>query len=1674
MKFTGSTIPDDSFRFILSSRSGDFQYEDTLKKIVYIDNTLDFIDFGARQERIASMKLVNISSTSYQTIKDYLLNNSGKKILVQQEEGEEIFGPNITGSFYCYLLRFKLYGETAFSQNNQLYEIQISLSYSGEYASDEINTTSLIDFLIEVEPNVVGIQNSVSLIADLAGISSPVEGDATYVGEDKRVYYYTGAAWRKIDKSVNLNQKMLNNSSLGLTHGVFRWASFATTTLSEAYYNSFVSGNTNVGEVPTLTVQDTDDQDSRARRGVCVNPNDGTVFVAGNSGTVTINDGDQLCLRYDLGSTTPDVEATVYEGGQFVSSCMLFSNSGRIIMGLSDGTSGGKIIVSDDNGVTWDTKNTGLYGVVNLSQSLDGRLVACGSSGSSEVVPMVSSDDGDNWTEIASITAGGSLTSSRNGLGYIQEDEAFLIFVPLSGIYRSLDYGNTWTKYNTTTNIDALNHCYKIFPAVEDNKNVVYLIGNDSVPYTNYVYKSLDSGLTWSEVYSNNSGTFEDILLDGNSNVLLFRSYISGTYNTGILQSKAGTDNFETIGTRSGKRIDQSVLYDGVVYSSYGDTDTDLPTFETITVGNNLTVDNAFLPNIITKRSITFPMSNVDISDGPAVSTPQGFKFSIDNSDRKHIELSKYNFFGAKVRFYVYDATNDQKVLIRSGVNKNNSIDYFNYTFDVEPSFLYDRNYVLPDTLLGGSSLTSISDFVSSEFSGDKMPITYGRWDYGRLQNVVYSNEQTTLYTKSDPEITAKTFHVVAEGVSASLQYIDTNIVYDSLNSDFLRNAETKFVNIVYGGGGASGSTIINYLGATAVNGNIRIFFKENPSIANLQAGDKFEILARSIKFCIDEVKCKGFLSEDGSPIVYYYNQELGEYVKYRTGIFATENSATSIERSTQIVANVDIFENGLDSVSSDTVTVAETFKDDLYSSVYNLISEGDLSLSKPTAGSNSISSRYFPVTLPNSGAVNMVICKYSAGSDGGEADPSQYSEIAFRENFGSYSKYERASNSFTARWAIRDDSVLNFAFSRSLTHPLNVNVADRAEVGNKHSTIIISKKFRDGDIYGSSPTVTNVKLDQLYDERVTFSRFLQVTQEVRDNLRGAENVNLLLSQVISEESYFYDNLNVDSYTNGVSVVVEVVYRTGTKSTAFSGEFSLSLADVQNTITAPGTTTTRSFICFSNKPTWLGGAIDADFTSTSGTTTIQPSGIKCHTGRDLITLDSGLFSDTNYVFGDVVGMLIHFSPISDESAIFDGGVEKVFYSARPFPSFIDSTRFDIDPNEFYLSYENPFDIENGVFFAKLRGRVDDSGRILESPEKIGEDIYTNKLGLEASFEGLSDRINWRLRKQFFNSQNVQQISRELADNYFGSCVIDDDGALKFKSLSIEDYESPIVTFDDSNVLKDSVSKIKFRKATEIYNRFVINYHWDWEKNRNTKQVIIYLGDDDVLKIEGMPDTQANAIRTKYQDLFIFSKNYFGTGSQVTKTIDLDWFYDEKVSFIKFLGYNTNDGNYQPITTLKSYILKALNYYIFNSWEFSFRVPMSYTVYNTNVTGNKVFDGDFIRFKSYFYSNDLNVDGFVKGIRPDYYNGTCQITMVCTIPPEVLNNFYDYRWDGGSGSIDSSEYTIKQSGLWPFKDSSQVGTYPDGGTGDISTSKSDYQFTDDTYADAEEDYNPFDF
>ena len=64
------------------------------------------------------------------------------------------------------------------------------------------------------------------------------------------------------------------------------------------------------------------------------------------------------------------------------------------------------------------------------------------------------------------------------------------------------------------------------------------------------------------------------------------------------------------------------------------------------------------------------------------------------------------------------------------------------------------------------------------------------------------------------------------------------------------------------------------------------------------------------------------------------------------------------------------------------------------------------------------------------------------------------------------------------------------------------------------------------------------------------------------------------------------------------------------------------------------------------------------------------------------------------------------------------------------------------------------------------------------------------------------------------------------------------------------------------------------------------------------------------------------------------------------------------------------------------------------------------------------------------------------------------------------------WNGGTGAIDSEEYKIKYQDEWPFKDATQIGTFPEGGVGAITNT--DYQFTDNSFANPDELYNPFDF
>jgi len=724
---------------------------------------------------------------------------------------------------------------------------------------------------------------------------------------------------------------------------------------------------------------------------------------------------------------------------------------------------------------------------------------------------------------------------------------------------------------------------------------------------------------------------------------------------------------------------------------------------------------------------------------------------------------------------------------------------------------------------------------------------------------------------------------------------------------------------------------------------------------------------------------------------------------------------------------------------------LSKVYKDDLRNDIYTNVIEGTAIAQHIPVGANDIAGiEKIDLIMPNEGSTELLLIRNSGAYDGGSATTggifAKY-EKTYRENFGNNSHLNKLTNN-SYRWFLVNYAWINSETNRRVTNTLDA----QSNGGNLNAIRIDYKSWAD-----------RFNANSIYNEGAAFVRYFQVDQDMRDKLIGAQNVNLLLTQVIKEFTLRKSSVAIDNYVDGVFVTVQVIFNDNTKSTAFSGSFSDSLLNV--------TEGDSSFICINNKPSWLGGTVDGDYTG-SGTTTLS-SGVTCHIGKELITLNSSLFDSGSYLFGNAVAIQVSFTPISSFSFPTKPDVSRVSFEVSGFYNgisgvSIDTARKDIDITEMYISYEKEFDIEKGTFYVKLDGgRVDSDENILESPQEIATNIFDKKLNKELSFTGLTGRETWKTRKQFFENQKVSDITREIANNLFCSAVIKDDGSINFKSLVTTDYSQPVITFDDSIVLKDSVSKIKFRKSTEIYNKFVFNYYWDWAKKEYKNQVVIYLDSNNQLQIDGIDDIFSNPIKVRYQDYFVFSKNYFSTGEEVTKTIDLEWFYSESLN---------------SVSSVYGYIQKCLNYYIFNAWEFSFDVPMSYTIYNTNVNGNKVVEGDFIRFKSYFYSNNVNVDGFVKGIKPDYYNGRSKITMFSALPPEIINNFYDYRWDGETGDISSNliDYQIQVSDLWPFKDASQVGTYPTGNTGDISASINDYQFDDDTYADSDEDYNPFDF
>jgi len=167
----------------------------------------------------------------------------------------------------------------------------------------------------------------------------------------------------------------------------------------------------------------------------------------------------------------------------------------------------------------------------------------------------------------------------------------------------------------------------------------------------------------------------------------------------------------------------------------------------------------SYKAGIIAKNGVGFPSFDTSIENGPCVEKLTGFSVRLDNSNRFHWKTMGFNFFGARVKLYILDNTSGtpQKVLIRSGINKTNSLDFSNYSFDVEPELYYRATETIPVTLVAGSDTIGLHD---DENSNVKVPLTYGMHPNAKLIPTVANQSYLSVTTVEGRDEPIDTFNV--------------------------------------------------------------------------------------------------------------------------------------------------------------------------------------------------------------------------------------------------------------------------------------------------------------------------------------------------------------------------------------------------------------------------------------------------------------------------------------------------------------------------------------------------------------------------------------------------------------------------------------------------------------------------------------------------------------------------------------------------------------------------------------------------------------------------------------------------------------------------------------------------------------------------------------------------
>jgi hypothetical protein len=471
-----------------------------------------------------------------------------------------------------------------------------------------------------------------------------------------------------------------------------------------------------------------------------------------------------------------------------------------------------------------------------------------------------------------------------------------------------------------------------------------------------------------------------------------------------------------------------------------------------------------------------------------------------------------------------------------------------------------------------------------------------------------------------------------------------------------------------------------------------------------------------------------------------------------------------------------------------------------------------------------------------------------------------------------------------------------------------------------------------------------------------------------------------------------------------------------------------------------------------------------------------PTKDRWHTGRDLLKLDdilvADLFNQENFKFGDFDNLDVQFIPFHST-----GSVSGNLHSAEI--GF--GNPYDHNVTEYqgiFWESASELDLSDGEnVFVKSQGRLNNDGELMENPDEIFEHQLKqiDKDG-ELTLDQSIQHEGWKTRDQLFEEHSLQSLLDEYTRHIFGVVVYGDSGDYVAKSLDYLDH--PIqpgdfkANFNPSNIIKGSIKEIKYRDVDSIHTEFEFNFNFSpgkkdndrkmtlrWNDSTNELEIGGFGGDNDPKPLVDLKQSLLDSLSAELSEQFRVSRNFYNTGTTTKKIIDLPLCYDSHVW--------VTDNKY-AISTLTNVVSKWVRFFLFNSWTIKFQTKMDVVI------SQGVRLGDLVTFQFDSITDDQKLFGFIRSIKPAFYDGHVEIEMFASVDPWVYSKFYDRVWDAGivSDSYDANQFKHTEFFVYPFKDTNQNGTFSDNGDlNDPGYDPNDFEFTDDSVADPEEPFTP---